>query len=140
MAHPWIAEIDKLRTIVLDCGLTEEKKWGKPCFTADGKNIVVIQGFKAYLAVLFFKGYLLKDPDKVLVKTGPNTVVGRQIRFADAEDIEKKTTALKSLVRQAVEVEKSGAKAKPKKSTAKAKPKKSAVKPKAKKTTKPKAK
>lgn len=123
MAYPWQVEIDRLRNIVHDCGLTEEKKWGKPCFIADGKNIVVIQGFKTYLAVLFFKGYLLKDPDKVLVKTGPNTVVGRQIRFADVKDIEKKTGALKSLVRQAVELEKSAAKSKPKKTAAKPKAK-----------------
>ncbi len=105
-AGQWQAETRKLRPILLDCGLTEELKWGKPCYTFQGGNIVVIQGFKAYCALLFFKGFLLKDPHGVLKKTGPNTLVGRQIRFTDVAEIN--AAVLKTYIDQAVEIEKSG--------------------------------
>ena len=116
-ARNWQKEQQKLRTIVLDCGLTEELKWGKPCYTFEGKNIVVIQGFKDYCALLFLKGFLLKDPDGILVKTGENTRVGRQIRFTDTREIVKQAAILKTYIYQAVEVEKAGLKAEVKKET-----------------------
>lgn len=107
-ATNWQKEMKKLRSIALDCGLEEELKWGKPCYTFGGKNIVVIQGFKDYCALLFIKGYLLKDPDGILVKTGENTVVGRQARYTDAKEIVKQQAALKACIFEAIEVEKAG--------------------------------
>jgi len=109
-AENWREVMAKLRTIILDCGLTEELKWGKPCYAFEEKNVVIIQGFKAYCALLFFKGCLLKDPNGILVKTGENTRVGRQIRFTDARDIVKMKTILKTYIQQAIEVEKAGLK------------------------------
>lgn len=111
-ATRWQKEIEKLRMIILECGLTEELKWGKPCYTFQEKNVVVIQGFKEYCALLFFKGMLLKNADGVLVKTGENTRVGRQIRFTDAREITKMKTILKATVHEAIEVEKAGLKVK----------------------------
>ena len=94
-ATKWQPEMKKLREVALSCGLTEEIKWGKPCYTSEGKNIVVIQGFKAYSALLFLKGYLVSDPKHILVKTGENTIIGRQARFTDVKDITKVEAALK---------------------------------------------
>src|ERR1700712_3135395 len=88
-AKNWPGEMKKLRAIMLDCPLTEELKWGKPCYTFEGTNLVVIQGFKEYCALLFFKGMLLSDPEGVLQKTGENTRVGRQLRFTDVKTITK---------------------------------------------------
>ena len=105
-AQKWQKEMKQLRKIVLDCGLNEELKWGKPCYTSEGKNIVVIQGFKDYCALLFIKGYLLGDPGGILVKTGPNTRVGRQARFTDAREIVKVKDDLKACIYEAIEVEK----------------------------------
>ena len=107
---PWKEEMEKLRTIVLDCGLTEELKWGKPCYTFQNSNIVVIQGFKAYCALLFFKGVLLKDPNRILIKMGDNTHVGRQVRFNNVQEIMELEPALKAYIHEAVEVEKAGVK------------------------------
>ncbi|EMG28867.1 hypothetical protein X560_0270 [Listeria fleischmannii 1991] len=104
----WYSESEKLRSILLDCGLTEELKWGKPCYTFDGKNIVIIQGFKAYLALLFFKGSLVQDPHHILVKTGENTIVGRQIRFTSLADVEKLQEIIPQYIHDAIEVEKRG--------------------------------
>jgi uncharacterized protein YdeI (YjbR/CyaY-like superfamily) len=115
-AAKWHPEMTKLREIALSCGLTEEIKWGKPCYTSEGKNIVVIQGFKAYCALLFIKGYLVSDPKHILVKTGENTVVGRQARFTDVKDIIKVESALKACIKDAIKVERSGIKLPPKKS------------------------
>ena len=106
----WQEESKKLRSIALDCGLTEELKWGKPCYTFQESNIVIIQGFKAYCALLFFKGVLLKDPNGILQKTGENTRVGRQIRFTDVREIVKIETILKAYIDEAIEVEKTGLK------------------------------
>jgi len=106
----WREETKKLRAILLDCQLTEELKWGKPCYMFKDGNIVVIQGFKAYCALLFFKGVLLKDPNGVLVKTGVNTRVGRQIRFTNIREIVETETIVKSYIHQAIEVEKAGLK------------------------------
>jgi len=115
-AQKWQKEMEKLRAVVLSCGLTEELKWGKPCYTDEGHNIVVIQGFKEYCALLFMKGYLLNDPDGILVKTGENTVVGRQVRFTDAKEVTRLATILKTYIYQAVEVERAGIKVEIKKS------------------------
>jgi uncharacterized protein YdeI (YjbR/CyaY-like superfamily) len=109
-AKKWREETAKLRMILLDCGLTEELKWGKPCYMFQESNIIVIQGFKAYCALLFFKGVLLKDPHDILVKTGVNTRVGRQIRFTSVGEIVKLEAVLKTYIRQAMEVEKAGLK------------------------------
>jgi uncharacterized protein YdeI (YjbR/CyaY-like superfamily) len=106
----WQEVMIKLRKIILDCGLTEELKWSKPCYSFEGSNIVIIQGFKAYCALLFFKGYMLKDPKSILIKTGENTRVGRQIRFNSASEVVKMASVLKAYIKQAVEVEKSGVK------------------------------
>ena len=96
--------------IILGCQLTEELKWGKPCYMFQEKNIVIIQGFNHYCALLFFKGALLKDPNRVLVKTGENTQVGRQIRFTNAGEIAKMERNLKACIYEAIEVEKAGLK------------------------------
>jgi uncharacterized protein YdeI (YjbR/CyaY-like superfamily) len=109
-AEKWREEIEKLRMIILDCQLTEELKWGKPCYAFEEKNVVIIQGFKAYCALLFFKGVLLKDPNRILVKTGENTRVGRQVRFTNVREIVKMERILKAYIQQAIEVEKSGLK------------------------------
>jgi uncharacterized protein YdeI (YjbR/CyaY-like superfamily) len=109
-ARKWQEEQKKLRAIALECGLTENLKWGKPCYSYNGKNIVVIQGFKDYCAFLFFKGFLLNDPEGILVKTGENTRVGRQIRFTDVREIGKLKATLKAYIYEAVEVEKAGLK------------------------------
>ncbi|MBV8252376.1 MAG: YdeI/OmpD-associated family protein [Chitinophaga sp.] len=109
-ATQWEKEMEKLRTILLDCDLTEELKWGKPCYAHEGKNIVIIQGFKDYCAVLFFKGVLLSDPDGILVKTGENTQVGRQARFTNVKEINKVAAVLKAYVYEAIELERAGLK------------------------------
>ena len=106
----WRAEMEALRSILLDCGLEEEVKWSKPCYTLAGKNIAVIQPFKDYCALLFMKGYLLKDKDNILVKTSENTRVGRQARFTEVQDIYNSVNKLSSIIREAIEVENSGKK------------------------------
>lgn len=93
------AEISFLRSILLDCQLEEDLKWGKPCYSFDGKNVAIIQDFKSYFALLFFNGYLLKDPQNLLVKMGENTNVGRQLRFDDLKHIQD----LENIVRQYIE-------------------------------------
>lgn len=105
----WQEEFKQLRTIVLDCGLTEEFKWRKPCYTYDGSNVVIIQGFKEYCALMFFKGALLKDPDGILETPG-RTQAGRQIRFTSAREIAELEPVVKAYVHEAVEVEKAGLK------------------------------
>ena len=109
-AKQWQKEMEQLRTIALGCGLTEEIKWGKPCYMFEGKNIVVIQGFKDYCALLFMKGYLLNDPDGILVRTGENTRVGRQFRATDTKQIAKAKNSLKACIYEAIEVERAGVK------------------------------
>jgi uncharacterized protein YdeI (YjbR/CyaY-like superfamily) len=114
-ANKWQKEMQKLRTIILECGLTEELKWGKPCYAYQKTNIVVIQGFKEYFALLFFKGFLLKDPHGILIKTGENTRVGRQIRFANVREIVELAPVVKAYIYEAIEVEKAGVKTSSKK-------------------------
>jgi len=111
----WQEETEQLRSILLGCGLTEDLKWGKPCYSHEENNIAIIQGFKEYFALLFFKGVLLKDPKSVLVKTGENTHVGRQLRFSNVGEIVKMKAVVKAYVHEAVEIEKAGLKVAPKK-------------------------
>jgi uncharacterized protein YdeI (YjbR/CyaY-like superfamily) len=109
-ANKWKEEFEKLRTIVLDCGLTEELKWGCPCYTYQKRNIVLVHGFKEYCAVLFFKGVLLKDLNGILVQQTENVQGARQIRFTNVREIVKIKTTLKAYIYEAIEVEKAGLK------------------------------
>src|SRR5215813_6702596 len=109
-AKKWHEEFEKLRMIMLDCGLTEELKWGVPCYTFQKRNIVLIHGFKDYCALLFFKGALLKDAKGILIKQTENVQSARQIRFASVREIVKLRTVLKAYIKEAVEVEKAGTK------------------------------
>lgn len=106
----WQKEYEKLRTIALSCGLEEELKWGQPCYTLDGKNIVLIHGFKEYCAYLVFKGALLKDEHGILIQQTPNVQVPRQIRFTNVKEITKLAPILKAYIKEAIEVEKAGLK------------------------------
>ncbi len=116
-AEKWQKEIGKLRTIVLDCGLTEELKWGVPCYTLKKRNIVLIHVFKEYCAFLFFKGVLLKDAHNMLIQQTENVQTARQIRFTNIAEITKQTTVLKAYIHEAIEVEKAGLKAPMKKTS-----------------------
>ena len=109
-ARTWQEELEQLRTIVLDCGLTEELKWGVPCYTFEKRNIVLIHGFKEYCALLFFKGALLNDADGILVQQTKNVQASRQIRFTDVREIVKLKPVLKAYIYEAIEVEKAGLK------------------------------
>jgi uncharacterized protein YdeI (YjbR/CyaY-like superfamily) len=111
----WREEFEKLRAIILECGLTEELKWGQPCYTFENKNIVLIHGFKEYCAILFFKGVLLRDSKKVLIRQTENVQAGRQIRFTNVSEIVKIKPVLKTYIYEAVEVEKAGLKVNKKK-------------------------
>jgi len=113
----WKNEMNALRTIILDCQLTEDFKWGKPCYSFDGKNIVIVQGFKEYFALLFFKGGIMKDSKQLLVKMGENTQAGRQMRFENVQDILGKKEIIKDHIFEAVEIEERGEKVEIKKKT-----------------------
>jgi len=106
----WQEEIERLRVIVLSSGLTEELKWGCPCYTYQNSNIVLIHVFKDYCALLFFKGTLLNDPNGILVQQTKNVQSARQIRFTNALQIVEQEAALKSYIHQAIGVEKAGLK------------------------------
>jgi uncharacterized protein YdeI (YjbR/CyaY-like superfamily) len=114
-AKPWRDEYGELRRIALDCGLAEEMKWGWPCYTLEGKNIVLIHGFKEYCAFLFFKGALLKDAKGILVQQTKNVQASRQIRFTGVREIVGMRPVLKACIREAIAVEKAGLKVKLKK-------------------------
>ena len=109
-AKKWQEEFEKLRTIVLDSGLTEELKWGVPCYTFQKSNIVLMHGFKEYCALLFFKGALLKDAKSILIQQTKNVQSARQIRFTNVREIVKMEPILKAYIHEAIEVEKSGLK------------------------------
>lgn len=109
-AKQWQEEIEQLRTIVLDCGLTEELKWGCPCYAFQKSNIVLIHVFKEYCALLFFKGALLQDTHGILIQQTENVQAARQIRFTSVKEISGEESILKSYVYQAIEVEKAGLK------------------------------
>ena len=106
----WQKELEQLRKIVLDCGLTEELKWGCPCYSFDKSNIVLIHVFKEYCAVLFFKGALLNDASGILIQQTKNVQAARQIRFTNVKEIVKLKTILKAYIFEAIEVEKAGLK------------------------------
>ena len=106
----WREEFEKLRMIVLDCQLTEELKWGVPCYTLKKSNVVLIHGFKEYCALLFFKGALLHDTNGILIQQTENVQAGRQIRFTSVREIVEMEPILKAYINEAIEVEKAGLK------------------------------
>jgi len=112
----WSEEFERLRTIILGFPLTEEMKWYQPCYTLDGKNVVLIHGFKEYCALMFFKGALLKDSKGILVTPGEHQSA-RQIRFTNAREITRMKPILKAYIQEAIELEKAGLKVKLKKAT-----------------------
>src|SRR6478735_4751761 len=103
----WEAEIAAMRQVLAGVAMKEECKWGKPTFTVDGKNVVILQGFKEYFGLGFFQGALLKDPRKVLVQLG-QVHAGRVMKFTNAKDITAKAATIKAYVREANAVEKAG--------------------------------
>ena len=106
----WKDEYERLRMIALNCGLTEELKWGCPCYTLDGQNVVLIHGFKDYCAYLFHKGALLKDPKSLLIQQTENVQSARQIRFTHVDQIADVENVLKSYIKEAMKLEKAGVK------------------------------
>jgi uncharacterized protein YdeI (YjbR/CyaY-like superfamily) len=106
----WRAELTKLREILLGTGLTEDLKWGQPCYALDGKNVALIHAFKEYCAILFHKGALLKDPKGVLIQQTKNVQAARQIRFTSVQDVTKLEKTVKAYMREAIEIERAGLK------------------------------
>ena len=109
-ATKWQQELEHLRTFVLDCGLTEELKWGVPCYTFEKSNLLLLHVFKEYCAVLFFNGALLKDANGILVQQTENTQAARQIRFIHVREIVELEPVVKAYIYEAIEVEKAGLK------------------------------
>src|SRR3954466_12250256 len=109
-AEKWQEELAKLRTIILDCGLTEELKWGVPCYTLGKSNVVLIHDFKEYCAILFVKGALLQDTGGILIQQTENVQAARQVRFTNVREIIEKESMLKAYIYEAIEVEKTGLK------------------------------
>lgn len=107
-ASTWQKEFEQIRRIILDCGLTEELKWGVPCYTYQQRNIVLIHGFKEYCAILFVKGALLHDANGILIQQTKNVQAGRQIRFTTIREIIKMAPTLSAYIYEAIEIEKSG--------------------------------
>jgi uncharacterized protein YdeI (YjbR/CyaY-like superfamily) len=116
-AKTWQKEIEKLRDIILDCGLNEELKWGCPCYTYENRNIVLIHVFKEYCAILFFKGALLNDANGILIQQTENVQSARQMRFTNDKEIVKLEKNIKAYIYEAIEVEKAGLKVKLKKTS-----------------------
>lgn len=116
-AGTWQEAIRQLRMIVLDTGLTEELKWGCPCYSLEGSNIVLIHVFKEYCALLFFKGALLEDSKNILIQQTKNVQAARQVRFTNVKDIVKQEKTLKAYIQHAIDVEKAGLKVDLKKTT-----------------------
>jgi uncharacterized protein YdeI (YjbR/CyaY-like superfamily) len=108
--NKWQEALRKLRSIILDCGLTEVLKWGVPCYTFEQSNIVLIHDFKEYCAVLFFKGVLLQDAEGILIQQTENVQSARQIRFTGVQQVTKLKTILKAYIYEAIEVERAGLK------------------------------
>lgn len=108
--HNWTEELKLLREIVLECGLTEELKWGVPCYTFEGNNIAIVSAFKEFCSLSFFKGVLLKDANGILIKQGENSQAARIVKFTDVQQILEKESILKAYIKEAVEVEKAGLK------------------------------
>jgi uncharacterized protein YdeI (YjbR/CyaY-like superfamily) len=116
-AEKWQEELEQLRIIILDCGLTEELKWGVPCYTFQKNNIVLIHGFKEYCAILFHKGALLSDANGILIQQTEHVQAARQIRFTNVQEIIKMEAVIKTYIYEAIEVEKAGLKVELKKTT-----------------------
>ena len=106
----WREEFEALRAVILGCGLAEELKWGQPCYAFEGRNVVLMHGFKDYCALLFMKGALLKDPNGILIQQTENVQSARQIRFTTSGEITQLEPALKAYILEAISVEKAGAK------------------------------
>ncbi len=115
-AEKWQVEFKRLRMIILDCHLTEELKWGVPCYTYQNRNIVLIHGFKEYCALLFIKGALIRDTNNILIQQTDNVQAGRQVRFTNLQEIVEIESILKAYIYKAIEVEKAGLKVNYKKS------------------------
>jgi uncharacterized protein YdeI (YjbR/CyaY-like superfamily) len=113
----WQEAYSDLRMLVLDCGLTEELKWGCPCYTVEKSNIVLIHGFKDYCALLFMQGALLKDPKNILIQQTENVQAARQMRFANIEEILKNKSTIKAYIKEAISIDKAGLKVELKKTT-----------------------
>jgi uncharacterized protein YdeI (YjbR/CyaY-like superfamily) len=109
-AKAWVDEMVALRAIALDCPLAEELKWGWPCYTLDGRNVVLIHTFKSYCALLFMKGALLKDPKGILIQQTENSQSARQLRFTNVHEIRKLSGTVKAYIHDAIAVEKAGLK------------------------------
>lgn len=109
-ATRWNKEAYKLRDVLLDCDLGEELKWGKPCYVSGGKNICIIQRMRDFLALMFFKGALLKDPDNILEAQGPSARVGYRMRFTSVREVEDMAESVKAYVQEAIRVEEAGLK------------------------------
>ncbi len=116
-ATQWREEYARLRKIVLACGLTEELKWGHPCYSFEEHNIVIIHGFMEYCALLFTEGVLLKDPRRILIQQTENVQAGRQARFTNLREIVKLEPVLKAYIKEAIEAEKAGLKVEYKKTS-----------------------
>ena len=112
-SEKWPEEITGLRPILLGCGLTEEIKWGKPCYSHEGRNILILQEMKEFLALMFFKGALLDDPEGVLEEQGPNSRSARRIRFTSVEEVDRLADTVKAYVDEAIDVEEAGLKVDP---------------------------
>lgn len=106
----WGKEMEQMRTIALSCGLTEEVKWGCPCYTDNGSNVVLIHEFKEYCAYLFFKGSLLVDPEGILIQQTENVQGARQVRFTSLSEVKKLAPVVKRYIYEAIEVERAGMK------------------------------
>ncbi|SRR5581483_9325543 len=113
----WKKEMERLRSIVLECGLTEELKWGQPCYTFENRNILIIHGFKEYCAILFVKGALMSDSEGILIQQTKNVQAGRHIRFTNVREILELEPVLKRYIYEAIEVERAGLKVAKKKTS-----------------------
>ena len=116
-AKKWQKEFEQLRNIILDCGLDEALKWGQACYTFEGRNIVLMHGFKEYCALLFFKGALLNDANSILIQQTENVQAARQVRFTNVKEIVKMEKILKAYIYEAIEAEKAGLNVKYKKTS-----------------------
>ncbi len=108
--HQWQEEMQTLRDILLDAGLTEDRKWGNPCYTFNGKNVVMMGALKEFCSLGFFKGSLLKDPKNLLVAAGENTQAARQLRFTSVQEINKQKKHIEAIIRDAIRTEEAGKK------------------------------
>lgn len=115
--HNWPKELAYLRALVLDCGLTEELKWGVPCYTFQGSNVLIVAAFKEYCSISFFKGALLMDANAILVAPGENSQAARLAKFTDVNEIVELESVLTAYVFEAIEIEKAGLKVEMKRNT-----------------------